>query len=466
MNLDTISKKQLLRDSPFYFIQKIFGFRVDGVHEKIINHLLLPENNLTLISRGHGKSKMAQGMIAWWICNNPDERILLVSDTDRKATLFLNTIKQVIESSPVIKKFYGDLRGETWTDHAITIKGRSKIQTEPTLMCIGAGSGAATGLHATKIVVDDLVSFDSARSELQRTRTADWYRTTLLPVLVSSGKFCVLGTRYHTRDIYDDLINSLHYNTLLLPAINDKNESLCEWLVPMKDRCDDEGNLLQVGLETIRESLGLLIWELQYQNSTKLLNQHHIIKYDYIQYYDSFYFNEDGKLFVNNNGENILINRVNLGVDPAISEKESADFSGLVAIGRGTDDNFYVLDSIAKHLTLNGQIEEIQKVVEKWSVSKTLIEDVAYQKALIQELQRRSGLRIKAIKPTRDKSSRLSMVSGRFETKKVFFLKNQKSIINQLLDFPDGLHDDLVDACVYSLFGFRSSKGGMVVLRL
>jgi hypothetical protein len=50
------------------------------MHGDIIDHLLKPENNLTLISRGHGKSKMAQGVICWWICNNPDERILLVSD--------------------------------------------------------------------------------------------------------------------------------------------------------------------------------------------------------------------------------------------------------------------------------------------------------------------------------------------------------------------------------------------------
>jgi hypothetical protein len=141
--------------------------------------------------------------------------------------MFLSTIKQIIETSPVIKEFYGDLKGETWTDHAITIKGRTRIGvTEPTLMSIGAGSGAATGLHASKIVIDDLVSFDSARSQLQRDRTRDWVRTTLMPVLISSGKFCVLGTRYHSQDIYDTFIIHL----------------LCRRLIPK------QGNLSANGL--------------------------------------------------------------------------------------------------------------------------------------------------------------------------------------------------------------------------
>ena len=149
-------------------------------------------------------------------------------------------------------------------------------------------------------------------------------------------------------------------------------------------------------------------------------------------------------------------------------KKENSDFSAFVVIGRSTDDKFYVLETVAEHLTLNGQIEKIKELVAKWQINKTLIEDVAYQKALIQELRRRSSLKIRPIKPTRDKSSRLSMVSGRFETKKVYFLKTQMQIVRELLDFPDSTHDDLVDACVYSLFGFKSIKsgGGMVVLRL
>ena len=466
MDLPTeISIKQLLSSSPHYFINQVFGYKVDGVHSKIIDHLLLPENNLTLIARGHGKSKIAQGMIAWWICNNPDLRILLVSDTDRKSTLFLSTIKQVIESSLIIKKYYGNLKTKDWSEHSITIAGRKKIQTESSLMAIGAGSGAATGLHADKIVVDDLISFDSARSELQRDRMFDWYRTTIMPVLVSSGNFCCLGTKYHNRDIYYHLVNSLHYNTLLMPAINPDGTALAEWLVPLKDRLDSESNVIQTGLETIREQLGSVIWELQYLNSTKLLNKDHIIQYDYIQYFDSIEW-IDNELYVNNKGSRVLIKKVNLGVDPAISEKTTADFSAMVIIGKGSDGFYYVLDTLNEHLTLNSQIEAISKLVNKWQVNKTLIEQVAYQLALIQELQRQSGLKIVPITPTRDKTSRLNMVSGHFESKKVHFLKTQRDIVDQLIQFPDEKHDDLVDACVYSLFGFKTSGSGMVVLRL
>jgi predicted phage terminase large subunit-like protein len=465
MNLDSISVKDLLKSSPFYFAQKVFNYRVDGAHGKILQHLIDERFGLTLVARGHGKSKLLQAYLTFLAVNNPDIRIILVSDTDTKAVAFLRTIKQTIESSPILKENYPNLIGKQWSDHSIEIAGRSKIMTEPTIMAVGSGSGAATGLHCDYLALDDLVSFDSSRSELQRERTKSWFKTTLLPVLLSTGKISVVGTRYHPQDFYSMIMDELHYKTLILKAIQPDNTALIPWLMPYEDKLNENDELIQKGLKTIREELGNLIFEMQFQNSVELANENHIIQYDYIQYYDSIEW-IDNQLYVNIKGSSIKIKKINLGVDPAISEKEAADFTGMCVIGKGSDNNFYVLDVLNKHLTLNLQINAITEFVNKWQVNQTLIEDVAYQKALIQELKRRTGLKIVPITPTRDKTSRLNMVSGHFESKKVYFKKNMNQIINQLLEFPDGRNDDLVDACVYSLWGFRQAGSGMIVMRI
>jgi predicted phage terminase large subunit-like protein len=464
MDLDNIPVKELLKYSPAYFIQKVWGFRVDDVNGQMLDYLIDKRRGLLLCPRGHGKSKINQAYISWYILHNPNKRVILVSDSDGKAQSFLRTIKAVLESSPIIKEFYGDIKGSRWTDHAITLKGRTEILTEPNLMCVGAGSGAATGLHCDWLILDDLVSFHSSRSELQRERDKDWFKTTLLPVLMSSGKISVVGTRYHQNDFYSMLINDLNYDPLILPAIKENGEALIPWLVPLKDRENDDGSF-QEGLETIRENLGSVIWSLQYLNDASILSEDAIIKADYIQYYQNIKW-EDNQLFVINNGKRIKIVKVNLGFDPAIGEKETNDFSAAVVIGKGSDNMFYVLEVSNKHLTLNAQIEEIQRLVMKWQVNQSLIEDVAYQKALIQELKRKTGLKIVPITPTRDKVARLNMVSGHFEAQKVYFKKDMNQIINQLLCFPDDSHDDLVDACVYSLWGYKSSGSGMIVLRM
>lgn len=461
----TITVKQLLRDSIHYFGKEVFGYRIDGIHGKILDHMLDNKFNLTLVSRGHGKSLMVSIMVAWLIVNDPNKRVIIVSDTDRKATLFLKKIKTIIESSPIIKEHYGDLKdSRNWSDHSITIKGRTEIFAEPSLLAVGAGSGQITGMHADVIFIDDMVSFSSSRSELQRDRDKDWFRTSLIPVLLSSGSISLVGTRYHPNDFYDMVINELKYDTLIMPAINEDGTALCPWLFPLEDILNDNGEIIKKGLKTVREELGSVIWAMQFLNDVSLANENHIIQYDYIQYCDSIYW-KDHKLYVDN-GSPIKIEKINLGVDPAISEKDTSDFTAMAVIGRGTDKNFYVLDVLNKHLTLNSQIEAIGELVNKWQVNQTLVEDIAYQKALIQELKRRTGLKIVPITPTRDKTSRLTMVSGHFESKKVYFKKEMRQAINQLLEFPDGKNDDLVDAIVYALWGFRSSGSGMLVLRM
>ena len=299
-----IDVKSLLVHSPAYFINSVYNYRVDGCHQKILDHLIENKFSLVLVARGHGKSRMLGGYLTWLVVNNPNLRTILVSDTYTKSVLFLRAIKQTIESSPIIKEFYGDLRGSTWSDNQITIKGRDQIFVEPSILAVGAGSGQIVGMHADKIFVDDLVSFDSSRSELQRERDKSWFKTNLLPVLMSSGSIGIVGTRYHQQDFYQMVIDDLKYKPLILPALNDKNDPLCEWLVPYKDKLNEDGELIQLGLKTIREQLGSVIFSLQYQNDVSLLNENSIIKPDYIQYFNDIEW-KDNKLYVNNMGSSI-----------------------------------------------------------------------------------------------------------------------------------------------------------------
>ena len=156
------------------------------------------------------------------------------------------------------------------------------------------------------------------------------------------------------------------------------------------------------------------------------------------------------------------------GIDTAISEKETADYTAGVTLGKGSDGNLYVLDVLNQHLTFNKQISEIQRIVMKFGVNNTYVGDVGYQQALIQELKRVGGLKIVPVKPTRDKVARLNSVSGFFESNRVHFLKDQRKIVDQLLTFPGSPsdHDDMVDAIGMALAGMREGGSGLLVLRM
>jgi predicted phage terminase large subunit-like protein len=231
---------------------------------------------------------------------------------------------------------------------------------------------------------------------------------------------------------------------------------LCEWLQPLEDQFDSNGNLLVKGLKTIRSDLGEIIFALQYSNDVELLKEGNIIKYNDIQWYDSVYHDENNKVYViRNDGKKIKIGKIVLGNDPAISEKSTADDSAYVVSGMGSDNNIYILESINKKLSFDKQINMVEHLVERWQPNAVNIEKVAYQEALITELKRRGGLHIHDITPGRDKVARTMGVTGFFEDHRVHLRKSMQALTDQLILFPDGILDDLVDSCTYSLIGMK-----------
>jgi len=446
-----IPVKDLLINSCPYFINKVFGYRVDGCHEKMLDFLLDSKYGMLLCPRGSGKSKIAQGIVTWLAVNNPNIRIIIVSDTDTKARLFLTTVKNILEYSPVIKEYYGNVLGSPWTETAVSLAGRTQIHTEPTILSMGAGSGKITGMHADIILCDDIESFDSARSELQRNRLQEWWKTTLSPVLLTSGRIMVCGTRYHFADIYSMLEDEFSFDKLILPAIDKGGNSLCEWLMPLDDVYKD-GKLKIKGLATIKANLGSVIYSMQYDNDVTLLAAGTIFKYEDFRFYRRYIY-EDHNVHVESlNGTMSLIKKITIGIDPAISEKQTADFTAMIVMGKTEDGYIYVLEYINERLSFNNQIERIENLVAKWEPNEVVIEKIAYQEALITELQRRGGLKVIGVVPTRDKVARAYLVSGMVESNLVHFKeKGMSDVTENLTLFPDGAHDDLTDAFVHCL---------------
>jgi predicted phage terminase large subunit-like protein len=461
-----VSVKDLLKASPYYFIREVFGYRVDGIHGRMIDFFMGNKYSLVLAPRGHGKSKIMQGIITWMIVNDPNRRVILVSDTDTKAQMFLRTIKSTIENSAVLKEFYGDLKGDRWTDHSMVIAGRNEIHTEPSLLSVGAGSGAVTGMHCDSLFIDDIVSFDSSRGETQRARIKDWYRTTLLPVLLATGDISIAGTRYHYSDFYDLIKEELEYPTEIFSAINEDGTALCEWLVPLHDEISPSGKIVKLGLISIKKALGRIIFALQYSNDVRLLKEGNIFRDKYIQYYDGIFF-DDGKIFVQRGDFRTEIKKIHIGGDLAISQQDTAAYCAFIAVGMGEDHKLYVLEVVRDKLTFSQQKKAILKLVEKWKPMSTRLEAVGYQAALVQEMQAEGGMKVVPIFPTRDKVSRANQITGWFENSNIYILKNAMSdLVDELLLFPDGTYKDQVDALVFAINGFKTPGSEMVVINI
>jgi predicted phage terminase large subunit-like protein len=142
---------------------------------------------------------------------------------------------------------------------------------------------------------------------------------------------------------------------------------------------------------------------------------------------------------------------VYMGVDLAISEKQGADYTAAAIISRDDDGRIYVRDVQRIRAPFHQVLQFIEGMAAKWNPSKIAIEQVQYQAAVVQELKRKTVLPIIGVKPDKDKQARFLPLEGRYEQGLVYHAKDLPRIFeDELLSFPMGEHDDMVDAMAYA----------------
>lgn len=140
--------------------------------------------------------------------------------------------------------------------------------------------------------------------------------------------------------------------------------------------------------------------------------------------------------------------RVAIGVDLAISEKSSADYTALAVIGRSPDGAVHVLDIRRDRTSFASQIEMIKTMANKWQPDVIGIESTAYQRAMVQSISAETSYNVRGIKTTKDKVTNFAPLEARYEHGQVYHSRDLPPYFEQeLLAFPHGIHDDMVDAC-------------------
>jgi phage terminase large subunit-like protein len=148
--------------------------------------------------------------------------------------------------------------------------------------------------------------------------------------------------------------------------------------------------------------------------------------------------------------------RTFIGVDPAISMKETADHFAMALIGLTRDNSqAFLLDTFVGRLGFPDQLDKIREWYLKHRPEGIGIESVAYQKALADMAARMEGLPpIVPVFSKGKKNDRLISMSPLFKIGKVRIHQSQHDFIEQWLNF-DGAktdqEDDILDAVEIAL---------------
>ena len=144
---------------------------------------------------------------------------------------------------------------------------------------------------------------------------------------------------------------------------------------------------------------------------------------------------------------------ITLGIDLAISEKTGADYTAIVAMARDPDSGIVYIKEVERHRCgFNEVLNRIKAAAARHKPNIIAIEQTQYQAAVVQELARTTSLPVRGVRPDRDKLTRFAPLLTRYEQRMV---RHDPSGVpawfrDELLAFPEGEHDDGVDAAAYA----------------
>ena len=189
-----------------------------------------------------------------------------------------------------------------------------------------------------------------------------------------------------------------------------------------------------------------------------------LFKEVYIHYYDGkLIHDEEDNAFIKltylNHEETSEERPVNvfMGVDPASSTRQTADYSTIVPVAIDNEGNRFVLPYYRKRATPMSLAEAIIEYFKIYKPEKVRIESVGYQEMLREYVRARcdeknifiSGLEIKE-NPRNSKSARLETMEPYFAQDKFHMRKDMQELKDELLLYPRGKHDDLLDGMYYA----------------
>jgi len=155
-----------------------------------------------------------------------DTRILLVCETEKRASDHLRVLQTAMEQNKLIRAFWPhrvwrDAKSaKKWNGQEMIIP-RGTEWPDPSVRGIGVGQ-AITGAHPNCLIKDDLISIDAANSQLVMETAIEWHKTSrALMANQNTALEFIIGTRWAVRDLYEIIQNDPSVECVVRAAIED-----------------------------------------------------------------------------------------------------------------------------------------------------------------------------------------------------------------------------------------------------
>jgi predicted phage terminase large subunit-like protein len=370
----------------------------------------------------HGKSELASRRFpAWYMGRNPDKQIIAASYNSDLASDFGREVRNIIRTNEFSRLFNVKLAEDS--------RAAGRWNTDAGGAYVAAGVGTAvTGRGAHILLIDDPVKDrEEAESELRRETIWNWYTSTAYTRLMPGGAVILIQTRWHEDDLGGRLLEAEQnggdkWVKVNLPAIKDGQA-----LWPERYNVD--------ALKRIKAAIGPRDFEALYQQNPTPDDGTFFLR-DWFKRHDDA--PAKGHIYITS--------------DYAVTE-DGGDWTAHL-VWNYHEDTLTLIDGWTGQTSADVWIEELLRLVKQHRPLCYFGEAGVIVKAVKPMLTRRMNeLRVFArtewIPSISDKPTRARAFQARAAMGKVSLPKTDlgEKVLNQLLSFPAGKHDDLVDTC-------------------
>ena len=431
---------EAMHDSLFEFFEAVYN---QEIRRGIIN---IPPRSC--------KTVMSVYFMAYGWCHNPKANYIYTSYSGQLVKDVSGMLVNIL-THPMFEAMYplDNVENETteieamndfWLDYADTVSRKTKkrafsaniVKNEAGGQVLfkqigsaitGFGAGVRSAEHFSGgIIIDDPNKTQDIHSQVYTARVNHFFGETLLSRLNNKEK-----------DFIINIQQRLHIANDLTAFLLDKYGKMFKQLTrPLIENgvCLLPKQYTPNSLEELQ--INEYVWQAQYQQNP-ILSGGNIIKQDWFCYYDAIPTQFD---------------KVYQSWDTAYKTGQENDYSvcttwSVVKTVYSTD--YYLIDMWQGKVEYPQLIEKLISLYYKYEPNEVLIEDKASGQTLIQDLKQKGLKQVKPIKVEKDKVARVNNITELFYNGRVLFYDKAhylQDLQNELITFPSGKHDDIVDS--------------------
>ncbi len=152
-----------------------------------------------------------------------------------------------------------------------------------------------------------------------------------------------------------------------------------------------------------------------------------------------------------------------ISIDPAFTLRQTGDYTGVVVTKCLSDNNIYILEARGLKGNPAMVVQEIMNICEQYGrVDRILIETHTAQMMMMDLLSAEMKVRnkfyiINEVKPDNNemKTMRIRGLIPHYSNRRIFHSEFMRELEDQLIEFPKGQHDDIIDSLAYQVKFWR-----------